>query len=509
MSRRNIGRIIMVVWIAALAWLARRQLFQGEASSLTASAARLNPDAKYFRVDAGTLQIGVLNLTWDTLPTGFRLQELLALDLPFEEGIRRQLALTEVVTSRALTLQSASSRLSTPVGTQTTGLNAQVDSIQRYSISGDGGAGPSVRWNGPRPTITGILPLRLAYGDRLVAGERFSELVADLERRVTRRIDGMVMGDTIFVLPDSVEGDSLTNTWRTITIDTLRAWRLDVENGGLPERWWVDDGGRLVRLETPFGVTLQRSPFDYSHTLFRDSLRISGPEPRRGLAGVRTLVGSGVRVDTASAAMRYLVSRVDRPLDAEEVSHLAGGAQRTEASILTIERRWPTDSTPAPDGYLAPPGGLREPTGVTRSEADSAFAGAATGRDSVIRLTRWVSRRVTVDTSTMASPDLLRPRTGWIGSPVAVARYLVTLARAGGLPARVVSGLAVLPDGLLSHAWAEVWTGGNWVPVDPVSGHAPASARLLRIMEGGTGRPFETLWRTAALRVEPLTPGNR
>lgn len=499
----------MVVWIVALGWLARRQLFQGEASSMTASAARLSPDAKYFRVDAGTLQIGVLNLNWDTLPTGFRMQELLALDLPHGDGIRRHLAQTEITTSRALTLQSASRRTSMPAGSETVRVETAVDTLQTYFYMIDSMGASPVRRVGPRPTLAGILPLRLAYGNRLAVGESIAEPVADLETRGTVMLGGTILGDTTFILPDSVEYDTLSHVWRTITMDTLQAWHLALTAGGLPEAWWVDAGGRLVRLETLFGVTLTRSPFDYSHTLFRDSLRLSGPVPRRELPGLRSLAASGMRLDTTPASMSYRLSRVDRPLDPSAIDHLAGGAQASDSGVLTIRREWPTGPEAAPAGYLDPPTGRREPTGRTKLLADTAFAGATTARDSVIRLTRWVSQRVVLDTSSLGYPQVAPTARRWVGTPAAMADFLVTLARTGGIPARVVSGLAVTPEGLLSHAWAEVWVGGGWTPVDPVSGHAPASARLLRIMEGGQGRPFETLWRTAALRVEPLTPGVR
>lgn len=499
----------MVVWILALGWLARRQLFQGEASSMTASAARLSPDAKYFRVDAGTLQIGVLNLNWDTLPTGFRMQELLALDLPYEQGIRRHLAQTEIVTSRALTLQEGSRRTSGPTGTQTSRLEIRADTLQTYFLQVDSSGTAPVRRSGPRPTMAGILPLRLAYGNRLAVGEPIDELGADLERRATTRLRGSVLGDSTFILPDSVEYDTLANVWRTITIDTLRAWRLRIEANGLPETWWVDDGGRLVRLETLFGVTLTRAPFDYSHTLYRDSLRMSGPVPRLALAGLRSLAASGVPLDTAAAVMQYRLSRVDGPLAPGAADHLAGGAQGNNGEVLMIRRDWPTGSEAAPPGYLDPPGGRREPTSRILLLADTAFAGATSARDSVIRLTRWVSQRVALDTSSLGYPEVVPTARRWVGTPAAMAGFLVTLARAGGIPARVVSGLAVTGEGLFSHAWAEVWVGSRWTPVDPASGHAPASARLLRMVEGGQGRPFDTLWRTAALRVETLTPGAR
>jgi hypothetical protein len=504
-SRRNLARLILIIWIAALALLARRQLFQGDPTGITAGAARLAPEAMYFRVDAGTLQVGVLNLNWDTLPTGFEVQELLALDLPAEAGIRRQLLLTETVTSRALTLQSIQRSLSTGTGTEEVRLSLPSDSTQRYSVRGNGDRAGSdnIRVRGARPTHAAVLPLRLAFAGRLAVGEVIDEQVADLERRSSEPVLGRVSRDSVFIFPDSVEFDTLAFQWRTITMDTVRAWRVDLELGGLPEAWWVDDRGRLVRLETAFGVTLQRAPFDYSHTLYRDSLRLSGPVPRLVLTGLRSVMGSGMALDTAAATMRLALSRVDRALTPEVVAVLGGGGQSVEGTVVTTRRDWPADSGASPDRYRTRPG-EPEPTRRIELMADSAFAGAATARDSVIRLTRWTHRRAADDTAGVGGgPAPVEGRAD------AAARTLVTLARVGGQAARVVNGLAVTGAGLLSHTWAEVWIGGGWVPVDPSFGHAPASARLLRITEGGMGRPFETLVRTAALRVEPLAPEGR
>lgn len=510
MSRRNLARLVLVVWIAALALLARRELFQSETTGLTAGAARLAPEAMYFRVDAGTLQIGVMNLNWDTLPTGFKVQELLALDLPAGNSIRRHLMLSEAITTRALTLQSASQSLSGGSGSEDVQIEIRSDTVQRYSVQtgGDSGGTSTFRVVGPRPSRTSVLPLRLAAGGRLSAGQPVNETVADLERRASMPVRGRVRSDTLFVLPDSVEFDPATIRWRTITLDTVRAWRVDLEVGGLPERWWVDNAGRLVRLETAFGVTLQRAPFDFSQTLYRDSLRLSGPAPRLALAGVRSLVGAGVALDTLAASMLVTLSRVDRALAPEEVAVLAGAAQTVEGTTVTIQRAWPADTVQAPAAYLPTPE-ERQPIRRLILMADTAFAGAATARDSVIRLTAWVHRRYTVDTSGMSHPEATLAPFRASGNPDALARITVTLAKVGGLASRVVNGLAVTPGGLLSHSWVEVWVGGGWVPVDPTFGHAPASARLLRISEGGMGRPFETLWRTAALRAEPFAPGSR
>jgi len=511
MNRRTLARLVLVVWILALAWLARRELFQGETSTMTAGTARLAPETQYFRVDAGALQIGVLNLAWDTLPTGFTVHQLLALDLPAGETIRRHLRVTEAVTTRALTLLSASQSYSSPSGAEEVDFEIRDDSLQTF-LSRFGGS--MSRTSGrfrpdARPTLPEILPVRLAYAGRLTDGATLEEATADLERRSTRRLMGRVAGDSTFILPDSVEFDTVRTVWRTVTLDTIRAWRVEVNHDGLSERWWVDESGRLVRMETPFGITLQRSPFDYSHMLYRDSLRASGPGPRQALAGVRSLAGSRIALDTGLATMRFSLSRVDGPLSPDAAGLLSGGRQSVAGTTVTVRRDWPADTITAPGGYLEEPGAARPPTGRMRMLADSAFRGAGSGRDSIITLTRWIASRIAVDTNATGIPEIVVIRPAQAGNPDAMARLLVSLARIGGFPARVANGLAVTAVGPLAHSWAEVWIGGGWVAVDPASGHAPASARLLRITEGGLGRPFETLLRTAALKVDPLAPEPR
>ena len=83
------------------------------------------------------------------------------------------------------------------------------------------------------------------------------------------------------------------------------------------------------------------------------------------------------------------------------------------------------------------------------------------------------------------------------------ADLLTTLARAQGLPARTVVGLAY-SDGeqaaLAFHAWSEVALGGSWRAVDPTwnqlradASHLPLrgdATALLRLMQGGDGLRF-------------------
>src|SRR5690606_28261978 len=76
------------------------------------------------------------------------------------------------------------------------------------------------------------------------------------------------------------------------------------------------------------------------------------------------------------------------------------------------------------------------------------------------------------------------------------AVLLTALARAIGIPARVVAGAVYSPfgvggepdqDGFYYHAWSELWLGG-WVSADAVFGQLPADATHVKLLEGGPER---------------------
>jgi transglutaminase-like putative cysteine protease len=66
------------------------------------------------------------------------------------------------------------------------------------------------------------------------------------------------------------------------------------------------------------------------------------------------------------------------------------------------------------------------------------------------------------------------------------SRLFVALARATGLPARLVGGLVLTPGTKrTSHQWVEVYVGGHWVPFDPTNHHyASLPAHYLSLYRG-------------------------
>lgn len=505
LTRRQTARLILVIWTAALGWLAVRTSFPSDSAILTSGAARLAPDAKYFRVDIGNQQLGVLNAQWDTLPAGFRIFEMVALDLPTDGAIRRQVAITEATTTRGLnlrryritlTMAGESEELAVQLARDT---GSVIDHTRRgWSTLRDrrGFAG--------LPTTVTTASLRTAFGGRLVSGTTISEVVVGADGRELTEWTAVVGDAGSMIIPDSVETDSVSTHWVTVTYDTVRTWELRVTSNGLPERWWIDESGRLVVREYPFGATIRRLPFEYSHTAYADTLRSESGTWRAELSGVSQLPASSPALQLGLEPRRYLVSRSDGPAIPEAIAALAGGRQTVSGDTITIHPHPvanETAPTPGRDSLITGLITLRE---TVAAAIDG--SGAVTPHDSLAAMTTWVAEQIAVDPDVIlpVSPrDILRLRhTNAAGK----AALLTALARAAGWPARTVSGVAVTPQGLSAHHWTEVWHRG-WVAADPTLGQFPASAQLVRLVTQGPLAPIDLLLRAGALRLESLPSG--
>lgn len=65
-----------------------------------------------------------------------------------------------------------------------------------------------------------------------------------------------------------------------------------------------------------------------------------------------------------------------------------------------------------------------------------------------------------------------------------------TLARAAGLPTKVVTGAVFFEGAFYYHAWIEVWTGIGWQPFDPTLGGSYFDATHIKFVEGNPDQAF-------------------
>lgn len=196
--------------------------------------------------------------------------------------------------------------------------------------------------------------------------------------------------------------------------------------------------------------------------------------------------------DVLYAAPTAVELDVDRPVRQRADGTLVSAPLGRGATYSVTSRRTPlsperlravTGEVPAAvrDQYAQPP----VTTDRVRAAATEVTAGAENQYDEVLALQRWMGDRVEYSLDAPLAPEgvdvvdhfLFDAEAGWCEQ---IASSLVVLARANGIPARLVTGY--VPEdhdpvtGLYTvrqrdaHAWAEIWFPEvGWVPFDPTA----------------------------------------
>jgi hypothetical protein len=286
----------------------------------------------------------------------------------------------------------------------------------------------------------------------------------------------------------------------------VRGWRLREEFRGMRTKVWVDAAGIVLREEGPMGLTLVRESPD-------DAVR-------KGWVG-----------DTLLDIVAQAAVPVDHPIaDAREREsvrlRLTGIAsdlvpsdeyQRWDGSVLTITRAdlgatttytLPYTGAPEIEEYLRPTAVLQSNHPRLRAQAQEILAGTTDARTAVQRLNDWVHWRLR-KVPTVTLPNALQVLELGEGDCNEHAVLLAGLARAAGVPARVVVGAVYLDGVFLYHAWDEVWL-GRWVPVDAALHQFPVDATHIKFVSGEPEAQLAMLEIIGRLRIQvlPETPAH-
>jgi transglutaminase-like putative cysteine protease len=135
------------------------------------------------------------------------------------------------------------------------------------------------------------------------------------------------------------------------------------------------------------------------------------------------------------------------------------------------------------DIYLRPTDRLPADNVEILKQKDEILKGETEPFKVVDKLTRWVSSAIGEAVTDSQSP--LETLAVGRGNCQSHARLYASLARAAGVPSRIISGLVYLDgQGFLYHSWAESHLKSGWVAVDPTFGQVPADATHLKLLEG-------------------------
>jgi hypothetical protein len=305
--------------------------------------------------------------------------------------------------------------------------------------------------------------------------------------RARLRADGLAAGHTLTVRvfdPSAMEHQPMTMqvlAREPFTADGTgqQAWKVRETFRGMETSVWLDDTGRTLREEGPIGMVVQRE----------DAAR--AVSAGWGNAAFDLMSAIAVRVRQPIADPRHLGRLTARMSGLGTVPVPLDGRQSFHDGVLRVEReptRAATYALPYAGaewrGELLATPFLQVDHPRIRDTAREILAGETEPRRAAERLRLWVYREL--DKRPVASiPNALQVLEMRAGDCNEHAVLFAALARAAGLPARVVAGVVYADGAFLYHAWDEVWIGSGWLTVDAAFDQSPADATHVKLVEGG------------------------
>ena len=508
--RRIIGVTILALWVVAVAFHVRREYFRAETVVLAEGARALAPGSHFYSVQMDGRAIGLASSRLDTLPDGFRFDDLVRLEVPALDRVHTANVQTRARLGPSLELRSFDFRLESEIGEFHVAGEAEADSTLVLRVeSGPGGARVTRVPMGQSLTLPVALPLRLAAAGRLAPGEEYTAQVFDPSAMSHRPVTVRVTGRDMLVVLDSV-AQNAGGRWVPAGHDTIPVWVVEESYGGVSVRSWLDEDGRLVRAESPMGFTLIRMPYEAADQAWvRDR---GDAELARGYGAVieNTAVAANADLSELEGGLSRLVVRLEN-VELEGFD-LQGGRQGLRGDTLRVTRE-PLSALQAsyqlPYSGEAVPDDALESTALIQADAPELVAVARRvaggSRDAGVvarRLNEWVYERLEKDV-TLSVPSALQVLEAGQGDCNEHTVLYVALARALGLPARTAVGLVFVNGQFYYHAWPEVWLDG-WVAMDPTLGQVPADASHLRFLTGGLARQVELIRLIGRLQLDIL-----
>jgi Transglutaminase-like superfamily len=497
MSRRSLAVGILVLWLGALAWLfAREYRPRSQSDVLAAAVQSLPPGATYYALSLGGRQIGFASSMVDTLRDSIQVRDQMSLDIPVLGTVQHTQTNTLALLTRKLELRSFVATLQSEMGAF----------AARGTLSGDSVLGIDLESNGSTQhlrvplrhpiVLPGLLPIRATFGRRLKAGSAFTMRIFDPLALEERDVAMRVTGDSTFIVPDSAVYDVTQRFWVPATFDTVRAWRVEQDMGGVSLAAWIDETGRVVLAQSPVGFTMQRSAFEIVYENYRHR-PTQAPPPATGDLIDQTAIASNVRLEEVPRHGTLAVVLHGVRLAGFDLS---GGRQELRGDTLVVHAETPdalraSYRLPASRPQLAKDLAA-EPLIQVYDPRIDAEARQIVGHvhdpaRAAQLLNQWVydnlKKEITI--SVPSAVQVLEERRGDCNEHTVL---YVALARAIGLPARTAAGLVYLRGRFYYHAWPEVYLNG-WVAVDPTFGQFPADASHLRFTIGGLARQVELI----------------
>jgi transglutaminase-like putative cysteine protease len=513
MRKRLLAMTIVLVWLAMVGWQVRREYFQPELTRLAEAAMALAPGVSFYTLSMGDRTVGQATSRLDTLADGFRMEDVMSLELPALGQTGIAVARTSVKLSRALVMEAFEFTLDSEVGRFEASGTLDPDTTLHVTIR-SAGSEQNLSFRLPQPPVmSNVVPIRIAMGGALNVGETIRLPVFDPTSLSTRTVEVHVLEEDTLFVTDSVALDPETGRWASAHLDSIPAWRIAEVFGGVRVESWVDADGRTIRSSSPLGFSMERTEYELARQAQEDA-RLVDASPIDDDVILSTAVQSNVDFEDVEQfdELRFRLTGVDLA-----GFQLDGGRQTLRGDTLIVRReRW--DDVDA--GYqlpysfmdlreaLEPEPLIQSDDPRIRDQARSITVARAQWRQDPKEVAAQLTRSVygmlekTITFSVPNAIQVLETRQGDCNEHTVL---YVAMARSLGLPARTAVGLVYVNGAFFYHAWPEVWL-GEWVAVDPTFGQIPADASHIRFVIGGLAQQVEIVRLIGNLDIEVLGP---
>ena len=273
-------------------------------------------------------------------------------------------------------------------------------------------------------------------------------------------------------------------------------YKLNETFQGMETTSWITQDGETVKEESPLGyVLLKESP--------QEAKKLDKKGPAVDIIALTRIPSNAIK---DSSQVKYLRARL------KGISlngfQLNGDRQILKGDTIEIRLQDHSSAYQLPyEGkqlkeYLQPNALIQSDDRRIIDQSIKILSGELDARTAAKKLNDWVYTAL-VKKPVVSIPSALEVLNQREGDCTEHTALYTALARAAGIPTRMIAGIVFMEDGFYYHAWPEVWI-NEWVAVDPTFKQFPADATHIRFVSGNLDRQSEILKLVGKLKVEVL-----
>jgi len=328
------------------------------------------------------------------------------------------------------------------------------------------------------------------------------------EMAVQRLKPGQQMRVRTFNPVTLTTGDILIRALRKETVShgggQCESTVLSADFEGIEFLSWMDANGKILRQETPLGWSMEAcDPEEALSTT-------DGAEPTSDFLKAHAVPVRG-RIPRPRSSTRLRIRLLGGTFGEKELTSRRQTVERiSETSVdLDIRSEKIPDNAPAVEDIPGEYSRFLGSTPYVQADAPEIAArakqivkGSTDSLGMALKIHQWVhgNMRKMPTVSIPSALDVLRIMEGDCNEHT----YLfVALARAVGLPSRIVVGLTYNEGSFYYHAWPAVYV-GRWLEMDPTLGQAAVDATHIHLLEGELSEQMKLVRLIGVLKAEIL-----